>query len=58
MAKADVLCPIFTRISAVPDYVRQGQIKQMAVFFGLAGRELRQVLAMSAAVNKTAVMKS
>ncbi|HZS04911.1 MAG TPA: hypothetical protein VFD58_08765 [Blastocatellia bacterium] len=45
-------CPDFTpaieRFCATPaDYTGREQLRQMALFFGLAGKELRRVLAMS-----------
>ena len=51
--------PGIERFCATPaDYVKQEQIKQMALFFGLAGRELRRVLAMSEAVNGSEMVRS
>jgi hypothetical protein len=45
-------CPDFTpgieRFCATPaDYTGREQLKQMAVFFGLAGKELQRVLSLS-----------
>lgn len=50
--------PGIEKFCATPaDYVRQEQIKQMALFFGLAGKELKRVLAMSEAANKPEMVK-
>ena len=38
------------------DHVKMDQIKQMAVFFGLAGKELKRVMAMGEAANKSGLM--
>lgn len=51
--------PGIERFCATPaDYVRQEQIKQMAVYFGITGRELKRVLAMSEAANGPAAVRS
>jgi hypothetical protein len=51
--------PGIERFCATPaDYVKQEQIRQMALFFGLAGRELKRVQAMSEAVNGPAMVRS
>ncbi|MGH9845730.1 MAG: hypothetical protein ACREEM_44040 [Blastocatellia bacterium] len=45
--------PGIERFCATPaDYVGREQLKQMALFFGLAGKELKRVLAMSEAAKK------
>lgn len=50
--------PGIERFCATPaDHVRQEQIKQMAVYFGLAGRELRRVLAMGEAANRSEIAR-
>ena len=50
--------PGIERFCATPaDQVRQEQIKQMALYFGIAGRELKRVMAMSEAANKPASAK-
>lgn len=47
--------PGIERFCATPaDHVRQEQIKQMALFFGISGRELKRVMAMSEAANGSA----
>jgi hypothetical protein len=38
------------------DRVKMEQIKQMAMFFGLAGKELKRVMAMSEAANKSGIL--
>jgi hypothetical protein len=44
--------PGIERFFATPaDYVGQEQLKQMALYFGLAGKELKRVLAMSEAAS-------
>ena len=51
--------PGIERFFATPaDYVGQEQLKQMALYFGLAGKELKRVLAMSEAASKSASVKS
>jgi len=51
--------PGIDRFCASPaDYVRQDRIKQMAVFFGLAGKELKRVIAMSEAVYRSEMVRS
>lgn len=51
--------PGIERFCATPeDYVKREQIKQMAVFFGLAGKELRRVLAMSEAAKRPETARS
>lgn len=35
------------------DYVGQAQLKQMALFFGITGKELRRVMALSEAAKGT-----
>ncbi len=50
--------PGIERFCATPaDQVRQEQIKQMAVYFGITGRELKRVMAMSEAANKPATVR-
>lgn len=47
--------PGIERFCATPeDRTKQEQIKQMALFFGIAGRELKRVMAMSEDANKSA----
>jgi len=47
------------RFFATPaDYVGQEQLRQMALFFGFAGKELKRVLAMSETASKSASVKS
>ncbi|MEK7833393.1 MAG: hypothetical protein AAB401_20045 [Acidobacteriota bacterium] len=50
--------PGIERFCATPeDQVKQEQIKQMAVFFGIGGRELKRVVAMSEEANKSASVR-
>jgi len=51
--------PGISRFCATPgDYVGQDQLKQMATYFGISGRELKRVLAMSEHSEKSEVAKS
>ena len=51
--------PGIERFCATPaDYVRQEQIRQMAVYFGLTGKELKRVQEMSEAANRPDGAKS
>lgn len=51
--------PGIERFCATPaDQVRQEQIRQMAIYFGITGREMKRVLAMSEAANRAGMMKS
>jgi hypothetical protein len=46
--------PGIERFCSTPeDYVGQEQLKQMALFFGLAGKELKRVLEMSEATRRS-----
>lgn len=46
--------PEISRFFANPsDYERQDQLKQMAAFFGIAGKELKRVLAMNKSTVKS-----
>jgi hypothetical protein len=46
--------PGIERFCSTPaDYVGQEQLKQMALFFGLAGKELKRVLEMSKAARRS-----
>ena len=61
-APAKMRCVDFTpgieRFCASPsDYAGQEQIKQMAIFFGLAGKELKRVVAMSERLSGSATVK-
>ena len=50
--------PGIERFCATPaDQVRHEQIKQMAVFFGITGRELKRVVAMSEAISRPEIVK-
>jgi hypothetical protein len=50
--------PGIEQFCATPaDYVKQVQIKQMALFFGLSGKELKRVVAMSEAANRPEMAK-
>ncbi len=47
--------PGLERFCATPaDFSGQKQLQQMALYFGLAGKELKRVLAMGEAASKTA----
>jgi hypothetical protein len=46
--------PGIERFCSTPaDYVGREQLKQMALFFGLAGKELKRVLAMTEASGRS-----
>jgi len=50
--------PGIERFCATPgDYMGQEQLKQMALFFGLAGKELKRVLAMGEATSRSASVR-
>jgi hypothetical protein len=50
--------PGIERFCATPaDHVRHEQIKQMALFFGITGRELKRVMEMSEAAGKPEMAK-
>ena len=51
--------PGIERFCATPaDYAGQEQLKQMALFFGLAGKELKRVLAMGEAASRSGIVRS
>jgi len=50
--------PGIERFCATPaDHVRHEQIKQMALYFGITGRELKRVVAMSEAAGSAGTVK-
>jgi hypothetical protein len=50
--------PGIERFCSTPaDYVGQEQLKQMALFFGLAGKELKRVLEMSEATGRSGTVE-
>lgn len=51
--------PGIEKFCATPaDYTGHEQLKQMALFFGLAGKELNRVLSLTDAVQKSEAFKS
>lgn len=50
--------PGISRFCATPaDYVGQDQLKQMAMYFGITGRELKRVMAMSEPAERSETVK-
>jgi hypothetical protein len=51
--------PGIEKFCATPaDYVGQEQLRQMALFFGLAGKELKRVLSLTDATKRPEALKS